>query len=159
MTDYAAILRELNQRILENPEARLRIIQDFYAERVKAGDGEGADIVLTMRSIVMASPNDQGLPTWLQRTGVYVGIGTMIFLMIIVILSTINYVVPANTKFVVVSILALGTAFSAASFIGRAAVSGEIPFLNNQKPLTVSATGGFAAFIIVFAMGYWLYIK
>lgn len=56
--DYPAILRELNLRIHKNPEAKLRIIQDFYEEKVMIGEGAAADFVLTLRSIVMATPTE-----------------------------------------------------------------------------------------------------
>ncbi len=159
MADYRAIAREINQRVLEKPEAKLLIIQEYYSKMVEAGDGEGADYVLTLRSIMMANPNDQGLPSWLERSGLYIGIGTILFLMIMVVLSTVGYDVSDKGKFLLLSVLALGAAFSAAALSGRAAVSGEIPFLNNYKPLTISATGGFAIFVLVFVFGYWLYIK
>jgi hypothetical protein len=157
--DYPAILRELNLRIQEHPESKLLIIQEFYAEKVKAGEGAAADYILTLRSIVMANSNEHGLPTWLERAGLYVGIGTLLFFMVIVILSITGYDVSDRGRFALLSVLALGAAFAAAAFTGRAAVSGEIPFLQNQKPLAVSATGGFAAFILVFVLGYWIYIK
>ena len=56
--DYPTILRELNLRINRNPEAKLRIIQDFYEEKVMAGEGAAADFVLTLRAIVMATPTE-----------------------------------------------------------------------------------------------------
>lgn len=97
--------------------------------------------------------------SWLERNGLYIGAGTLVFMMLLVILSIFGYEVSDRGKFACVSVLALGSAFAAAAFTGRAALSGEIPFVHNQRPLIISATGGFATFIIVFVFGYWLYIK
>jgi hypothetical protein len=47
---------ELNRRVLENPKEKRKIIQDYYVEQVKAGNIEGADLALLIKSMVTARP-------------------------------------------------------------------------------------------------------
>ncbi len=47
---------ELNRRIQQDPANKSRIIRDFYSERVKAGDREGADLIMVIRDINEAHP-------------------------------------------------------------------------------------------------------
>jgi len=103
--------------------------------------------------------DNKRVPKWLLPVGIGFGFLTFLFLGVIVILSIIGYLVPPAGKFALVAMLAFGAAFSAASWIGSLTLSGDIPFLENQKPLVISAAGGFATFILVFLLGYWLYIK
>jgi hypothetical protein len=154
----ADYVHELNSRILQNPERRMDIIREFYSERVEAGDRETADTVLTIRSIIMASPGPN-VPNWLQPAGLLFGGLTLLFFMLIVMASIFGYKVPPEGKFPLVVVLALGGALSASFLTGDAAASGKIPFFGNQHPLTISATGGFATLIILFGIGYYIYLK
>ncbi len=43
---------ELNRRIMENRGAKLRVIQEFYAQMVEAGERETAELVLVIRSMM-----------------------------------------------------------------------------------------------------------
>jgi hypothetical protein len=155
MTDYAALARELNRRILENPERRLLIIKEFYVELLAAGDPDGADFVLTLRSITMT---DSQPPKWLVPTGVGFGLLTLIFLMAIVLLNIAGHEVSPGGRFALVGTMAFGAAFSAAAWIGSATLSGDVS-QGSTKPLILSASGGFAMFVLVFFLGYWFYIK
>lgn len=157
-TDYFAIVLELQRKIDEHPEARLRIIQQTYAEMVDAGDLEGAKYVMVLRAMIMADRNNQH-PKWLQPASIAIGAVTLLFFMLIVLLGIVGYPVPPSTKFALVAVLALGAAFAAATWIGNMVLSGDIASPGGQKPLVVSATGGFATFVIVFALGYVLYIR
>lgn len=156
MTDYPALARELNRRVLENPERRLPIIKEFYLELLKAGDPDGADFVMTLRSITMTDPPPP--PKWLVPTGVGFGLLTLIFLMAIVLLNVAGHEVSPGGRFALVGTMAFGAAFSAAAWIGSATLSGDIS-QGNTKPLILSASGGFAMFVLVFFLGYWFYIK
>jgi hypothetical protein len=158
--------RRLHQRILRDPEHKRQIIQDFYSEKVDAGQRDEANLILIIRDIEMvnatqptAPPPPHQPPKWLQPAGVSIGVFTLLFFMLIVLLGVIGYVVPPPTKFALVAVLALGSAFAAAAWIGSIVLSGDVASPNSQKPLVVSATGGFAVFVIAFALGYWLYIK
>ena len=48
---------------------------------------------------------------------------------------------------------------ASATWIGNAVMTGEIKSMEGQNPLTVSATGGVAIFLLVFVLGYWFYIS
>jgi hypothetical protein len=153
--------RRLHQRVLRDPAHKRQIIQDFYSEKVDAGEQDEANLILIIRDIEMVNapnnpPPPPSIPKW---AGVLIGVLTLLFFMAIVVLGIIGYVVPPPTKFALIAVLALGSAFSAAAWIGSMTLSGDIPFVENQKPLVVSAAGGFAIFVLVFILGYWLYIK
>lgn len=149
---------ELTSQILQNPEQRLIIIQKFYSERVAAGDSETAYLILTIRAILMAS-HDPRVPRWVQPAGLIFGALTLLFFMGIVVASIFGYQVPPDGRFSLVVVLAFGGALSASFLTGDAAASGKIPFFGNQHPLTMSATGGFATLIILFGIGYYIYLK
>lgn len=56
LADY---VRELNSRIYQNhPTQRMRIIQEFYRERVEAGEKEIADSILTIRAMIIDASSD-----------------------------------------------------------------------------------------------------
>lgn len=57
-TDY---VRELNSRIYQNPTQRMRLIQEFYCERVEAGDKDTADLILTIRAMIIDASSQQEL--------------------------------------------------------------------------------------------------
>jgi hypothetical protein len=97
-------------------------------------------------------------PKWLQPAGVGFGVLTFLFLGVIVVLSIVGYVVPPTGRFSLVGFMAFGSAFSAAAWIGDATLSGDIS-PDSNKPLVLSASGGFAVFALVFFFGYWFYIR
>jgi hypothetical protein len=103
-------------------------------------------------------PQAQTAP-WISKAGYVTGILTLVFFMAMVVASLFGYNVPANSRFVVVVVLAFGTALSFAFFGGTAAAHGSIPIpFSEQKPIAFSVTGGIAVFIIVLALGYYLYL-
>ncbi len=154
----ADYIHELNSRILENPTRRMLIIQEFYRERVNAGDRETADIVLTIRSMMMDA-NERNVPSWFQPAGFCTGILTLLFFMAIVLISILGHEIPPTAKFPVLAVFALGCAFSVSFLTGDAVASGKIPFFGNQNPLAISATGGVAVLIIILTIGYYIYLK
>jgi hypothetical protein len=166
MTDYAALARELNEKILEKPDERLRIIKEFYSKRVQAGDGAGADFVLTLRSIAMADPNPQPpspippppLSKWPQYAGFGFGLLTLLFFMALVIAAVVGFVVPPEGKFPVLVVFALGSALSASFLTGYATMTGQIPFFGNTHPVAVGAGGGIAVLFIILLIGYKIYL-
>src|SRR5437016_90267 len=90
-------VHELNRRVLANPSRRLATIQEFYDERVKANDRDGADMALLMRSIVTAQQdNEQNSSTtalWEKIVAVSVGLVFVVILLIIAVL------IPHPTQF------------------------------------------------------------
>lgn len=163
--------QELQRRLDKNPHKRLLVIQEFYAERLEAGDRDGADYAVLINRLELEKEiarleyekmqlehEKKQAPKWLPVAGLGFGCMTFLFLGVIVILAIIGYVVPPAGKFALVAMLAFGAAFSAAAWIGTVALSGNVA-PDSKKPLIVSATGGFAVFILVFFFGYWFYIK
>jgi hypothetical protein len=158
MTDYPAIARELNRRILENPSARMRIIQEFYIEKVNAGEGDVADFVLTLRSITMPNPNDQPPPKWPQVAGFITGILVLLFFMSVVGMNVFGHPLPDTSKFPLLIIFSFGAGLSASFLTGHASMSGKIPFFADS-PLIVAASGGIAVMFTILVLGYYFYIK
>lgn len=163
MDELLAEARELHRRIIQDPQRKRQIIQEFYDEKVKAGQRDTAELVLIILNIEMANPPNNPhpqAPKWLQKAGIGFGAFTLLFFMLIVLLAVLfGREVPPTTKFALVAVLALGSAFSAASWIGSVTLTGDIASPESKQPLVISAAGGFATFILVFILGYYLYIK
>ena len=154
----ADYVHELNNRILQDPNRRMLIIQEFYCERVNAGDRETADITLTIRSMLMDA-NSRSIPSWFQPAGFCTGLLTLIFLMAIVVASIFGHEIPPTGRFPFLAVFALGCALSTSFLTGEAAASGKIPFFGNQHPIAISVTGGIAVLTIILLVGYNIYIK
>jgi hypothetical protein len=61
-------LEELNLRVLSNPDKIGEVIKDFYIEKTQAGDKQGAQIALLVRSIDQARC-ESGTMTNFDHTG------------------------------------------------------------------------------------------
>lgn len=149
-------LHELNSRILADPSNVLKVTQKFYTEKVEAGDREGADMTLLVRSIMMA--RGPSVPSWFPVAGLISGVTTLIFLMALVLLAVFGHSVPPATKPLVSFVFALGAALATAFLGGEAAASGKIPFFGDHNPLTISATGGIAVLIIMLVVLHYFYV-
>ena len=145
---------ELNRRIKNNPGERLRVIQEFYSEMVEAGERETAELVLVIRSMM---DDDNKIPPWFQSAGFATGTLTLLFFMSLVIAGIVGHEVPSGSRFLVVAVLALGCALSAAFLGGHAVATGKIPFFGNAHPLAISTTGGVAILVIVLVLGHYFY--
>lgn len=97
-------------------------------------------------------------PKWLQPAGLIFGFLTLVFFMALVVASIFGKVVPAEGKFPVLIVLALGTGLSASFLTGHATLSGQIPFFGDEHPLAVSAGGGFAIIILILLVGWKIYL-
>jgi len=124
-------LLELNRRILANPHDRGKIIVKYYDELVLAGDFESAKLVLTYRAIAMANGEQHTVPAWFMVAGVIFGALTLLFFMTFLIVSMFHPV-PPGSRFLVLIVLALGTALSSAFLGGTAAAAGRVPYLQGQ---------------------------
>lgn len=154
----AATLHELNRRILENPGRRLTIIKDFYSERVKAGDRDGADIALLVRSMVTARESGSTpVPSWFPIGGFVAAGCTLVFLMALVIASVFGHSVPRDQRFLVALVFSLGAALATTFLGGEAAARGKIPM--NANPLVISTTGGIAVLITLLTLLHYTYIR
>lgn len=84
---------------------------------------------------------------------------TLLFFMLLVILSAMNITVPAGDRYLVIIILGLGSALSASFIGGSAAAKGDIPIMvARDKPFSFSVGGGVAVLIIVLILGKALYL-
>ena len=159
--------RDLERELDKIPDFSVRDAKRLYAEEeARAARIEILELKLEKANLELALERANAriermerTPKQLQTAGICFGAFTLLFFMLIVVLGIVGYVVPASTKFALVAVLALGSAFSAAAWIGSITLSGDIASPNSQRPLIVSAAGGFATFIVVFALGYALYIK
>lgn len=105
-------------------------------------------------------PETEEVPSWFSVAGVVFGAITMIFLMLLIILSLFGREIPTSSRFIVVSFLALSVGLSSTFLGGTAAARGRmsLPFFK-ESPMSFAATGGIAAFIIVLVLGYVLYVR
>lgn len=166
-------ISDLRRRLHDSPtpNTHVRIYKEFYAERTLAGDKKGAEYASLMLEVELERQTQQlqqentqlrqekkESPKWLLPVGVAFGLLTFLFLIGIVFLSIAGRDPTRNGKFALVGVMAFGAAFASATWIGNAVMTGEIKSMEGQNPLTVSATGGFAIFLLVFFLGYWFYI-
>ena|GEM_PF-5770408 len=91
-------------------------------------------------------------PLWAPKAGVIIGSATLVFLMILVFMTLFGAVIDQATRYLIVAILALGTALATSFLSGSAAAEGKLPFSLSGKPITFSVTGGIATFVIVFSL-------
>jgi hypothetical protein len=85
---------------------------------------------------------------------------TLLFFMGLVIAGLFGYPIPPDSKFVVVVVLALGSALATSFLGGWAVAEGRIPIpLVQAHPLQVSVGGGVAVLVIVLLLGYWIYVR
>lgn len=98
--------------------------------------------------------------SWVPILGaVFAGI-TLFFFMLLVLAAVIGYDVPPDSRFLVIVVLALGAAMSAAFLGGTAAIHGKLPFpAMRDNPIIFSTAGGIAVLLIVLLFGYFLYVK
>lgn len=99
-------------------------------------------------------------PGWVLVFGALLGAATLLFLMILVIAGVLGYDVPADARYLVNAILALGSAMSAGFLGGAAAIRGKIPIpAITNNPTKFSAAGGIAVLLIVFIFGNAVYVQ
>jgi hypothetical protein len=95
--------------------------------------------------------------TWILVAGLALGALTLIFLMVLVVMSVYGNPPPESVKYIVITIISFGLAFSTAFLGGRAAIKGSIPFLPEDKTAGFSMVGGVAVFLIVFIVASMYY--
>ena len=99
-------------------------------------------------------------PKWVSVTGAFFFGATLVFFMVLVIVSVLRFEVPASARFLVLIVLALGAAGSFGFLGGAAAASGSIPIPGVQHNVVAFSTaGGVAILVIVLSLGYYLYAR
>lgn len=98
------------------------------------------------------------VPSWFPICGAVFGGISLLFFMILVMLSVFGKEIPSTSKFIVVAVLAISSGLSANFLGGTAAAEGKfkIPYFENS-PISFGVTGGIAVLIIVFVLGYVMY--
>ena len=96
-------------------------------------------------------------PAWAMIVGgVCVGL-TLVFFMAMLVASLFRVTIPEDSRFLVIVVIAFAGAIGTGFLGGGAAISGQIPLLNNQwfqqHPVTFGASGGFAALVILLLIG------
>jgi hypothetical protein len=151
------------QRLFEGPRGHIgewsHINPEVAVERIRELEFQKVELELALERANARIERMAQSPKWLLPVGVGFGLLTVIFLMAIVFLSIAGRDPSPNGKFALVAVIAFGSAFASATWIGKAVMTGEIKSLEDQNPVTVSATGGFAMFLLVFFLGYWFYIR
>lgn len=95
---------------------------------------------------------------WVVIAGAILGTITLLFFMGLVLLSVFGKQVPCDSRYLVVTVIALGAALSTGFLGGAAAAKGGIPLpLAREHPLTVSVSGGIGVLVILLALGSHLF--
>jgi hypothetical protein len=104
-----------------------------------------------------SSPPHTNVPPWFPIAGYAAGAVTLLFLMALVLVDK-NIESPA-ARFALVTVVALGCALSFTFIGGSAAAHGGIPLpFARSRPIQFSVGGGIAVFVIVWLLGYNLFI-
>jgi hypothetical protein len=92
--------------------------------------------------------------------GWLIGTVTLLYLMAIPLVPIITgKEIPCSSRFPLIAALAVGCALASGAIGGSATAKGSIPWLSQNNPLTVAATGGIAVLVIVFGIGHQSYVK
>jgi hypothetical protein len=157
--------REIQEQLDALPHIRVEDAKRLFVEQRRNADYrilelelEKAQLELALERANRRIENMNRAPKWLEPAGLGFGCMTFLFLGLIVILSIVGRVVPPTSRFALVAFMAFGAAFASAAWIGKVTLSGDIS-PDSKKPLILSASGGFAIFVLVFLFGYWFYIK
>jgi hypothetical protein len=104
--------------------------------------------------------DSQRPPKWVWIAGAVFGAATLIFFMVLVIAAVLGREVPANSRFLVLVVLAFGAAMSAGFLGGTASAKGTVRLPEAlNTPIAVSTTGGVAVLVVVLLVGYYFYVK
>jgi hypothetical protein len=146
---------DLLSRISKNPQQRGTTIKEFYIEKVGAGDKEDADMALLLKALAEGN-SDMQVPAWFAKAGYAAAAFTLLFLMLLVVMSMFGHQVPNESRFLVSLVFSLGAALAVAFLGGDMAATGKIPFFKDS-PLTFSATGGVATLVVLLAVMHHFY--
>lgn len=91
--------------------------------------------------------------TWVAIVGAVIGGLTLLFFMSLVLLSVAGMTIPCNAHFILVAVISLSAALSAAFIGGNATAQGSLPIPGlTSQPLAVSVAGGIAVLVIMFVL-------
>jgi len=119
-------------------------------------DAEGLSYIANVNKKILQPPSDR----WAKVAAAGFGLLTFLFFASLVAASVFGKPVPPDSRLLVIAVLAIGIALSVGFLGGTAAVSGkleEMPW--GMHPVAFQAGGGIAVFLIVFIVGYLVYVK
>lgn len=100
------------------------------------------------------------VPNWVVIAGAVFGGLTLLFFMLLIVMSVFGLEVPCDSRFLVVVVIAFGVALSITFLGGAVAARGSVPLpFISRHPFTFSASGGIAAFIVVLTLSNSLFSK
>jgi hypothetical protein len=100
-----------------------------------------------------------GSRDWTLKVGFFAGVLTLVWLMALIGWSVAVRPVPCDARFLVVAVLALGSALASSFLGGDAVVNGRLPLpVKIENPVQFAAFGGVAVLLLVLFAGYLLYI-
>lgn len=97
---------------------------------------------------------------WVLVAGAALGSITLLFFMLMVVLSAFGLLIPQSERYLAIFVLSLGASLASAFLGGHAAAKGTLrwPFkLGNQKPLEFGVAGGVAVLVILLFLGWLLF--
>jgi hypothetical protein len=100
----------------------------------------------------------KNVPKWFPIAGGIFAFATLLFFMALVVASTFNHVVPADSRFLVIVVLSVGSALSFSFLGGSAIAKGNIPILSKYL-FEFTVSGGVAVLVIILIVGNSLYVR
>jgi hypothetical protein len=94
-----------------------------------------------------------GAPRWWLPASAGVLTLTLLFLMGLVLLAVSGREVPANSRFLVIFILAIAAGLGASGLGGYASLEGKLPLWADKSPVVVSVGGGIAVMVLMLWLG------
>ena len=105
------------------------------------------------------SATNQSVPAWFPLAGAIVLGVELIYFMLLAVLS-LSLKLSYDTRQLLTIVLAIGAAASVFFLGGSASAKGHIPLpFAKVKPMAVAVSGGVAALVIVWLLGYWIWAK
>ena len=98
------------------------------------------------------------LPKWFPVVGAtFLGLELAYFMVVSFVSLTIK--ITPDTKQLLIIVLAIGAAASVFFLGGSVSATGELPIpLVRKRPVAFAVSGGIASLIIVWILGYWMWI-
>jgi serine/threonine protein kinase len=127
--------------------------------RMKIVDPTQAEEVLAVQETINATNTSLSVQRRVWLFGVSASAVVMIFLMVLVAASVAGHVVPTESRYLVLFVIAFALGLSSGSLGGAAGAAGRIPlpFAKNH-PIEFATSGGIAVFVIVLVLGRLLFL-
>ena len=155
----------------ENPAKRQQTVDELRHDVAQArSHGDHSAVPSnSLQSPATRTPKVSGMQTpennqsFNPRTALVIGASFgaagLLFIMTLIVMSTLGRVVPPNDRFLIIMAFALIVASSGSFLGGGAGADGRLPLpFAKEHPVKFGATGGAALFVIVLILGWLLFI-